>query len=280
MNYVLSSCRRCDMAMSDYVHVLYANREPHYKAVNALYGLVLHRPELRPHMHRSRAALAGWNKVRPRKSYPPISRTVLNALVFVMATMGATDMALATLLTWECYMRASELLALRPKDVLYKGDKRMPLTEVTGGVLIRSSKTGANHFVAVRLPAVMVMLSRQAKLARGAKQKKIFAFSAERWRKTLQAAARFLKLEPHYVLHSLRHGGALTDFLEGVPLLRIKLRGRWKSDQSLKTYLQAGRAILMEIRLPKRVRVLGSLCKGDPLKLMLVAQAMSSYHSA
>ena len=60
-------------------------------------------------------------------------------------------------------------------------------------------------------------------------------------------------LKPH--THHLRHSGPSHDKAQGLrTLLAIKLRGRWRSDSSLRRYQQKGRVAQQLSALPPEVR--------------------------
>jgi hypothetical protein len=62
-------------------------------------------------------------------------------------------------------------------------------------------------------------------------------------------------------MYMFRHAGASTDFaLKLRPLAEIKLRGRWKSDASLRRYEKGGRLADQLQRLPPRLRTHAKRC--------------------
>ena len=57
-------------------------------------------------------------------------------------------------------------------------------------------------------------------------------------------------------MYMLRHSGASTDFaLKHRSLAEIKLRGRWRGDQSLRRYDKGGRLAEQLNKLPEKLRV-------------------------
>ena len=62
-----------------------------------------------------------------------------------------------------------------------------------------------------------------------------------------------------YVPHSFRHGGATHAYLSGSTVEQIKIRGRWKSLDSLNTYIQTARALFIDLDIPKQYNDLGHL---------------------
>ena len=66
-----------------------------------------------------------------------------------------------------------------------------------------------------------------------------------------KAAAASLGLQAeHFTLHSLRHGGATHDYVRAVPIEDILLRGRWRSNNTARIYIQSGRALLVAHQTP------------------------------
>ena len=67
-------------------------------------------------------------------------------------------------------------------------------------------------------------------------KEKIFKFSADDSVRLFRKAAESLGLPP-LCLYQLRHGGASEEVVQGVgPMEAIKVRGRWKSDCSIRRY--------------------------------------------
>ena len=79
----------------------------------------------------------------------------------------------------------------------------------------------------------------------------------------LQEACRRLRVpaELDVVMYMFRHAGASTDFALRLRLLpEIKLRGRWKSDASLRRYEKGGRLADQLQRLPLPLRTHAKRC--------------------
>ena len=90
-------------------------------------------------------------------------------------------------------------------------------------------------------------------LVRGADpNSKLFPFSQEDYSREIRNSVVRLGLENvGFVPCSLRHAGAIGDFLENACTLQeIQFRGRWRSEKSLKRYCKASlaQAVAAEIR--------------------------------
>jgi hypothetical protein len=92
----------------------------------------------------------------------------------------------------------------------------------------------------------------------------LFPLAAKTYLSHLRGACKLLNLGKSYVLHSLRHGGATEDYIGGTSVEDVLLRGRWVSTKSARVYIQSGRALLLQQRIPEKVRRLIALLKTDP----------------
>ena len=86
----------------------------------------------------------------------------------------------------------------------------------------------------------------------------LFSVSQQQVALDLHAAAGRLGVPASMsvVMYMLRHSGASTDFaLRHRTLAEIKLRGRWRGDQSLRRYEKGGRLAEQLGRLPQKLRL-------------------------
>jgi len=68
-----------------------------------------------------------------------------------------------------------------------------------------------------------------------------------------QKAIAALGFKVNFTFHSLRHGGATQDCMDGVPISDIMRRGRWRSQRTCELYCQSGRAILATLEAPQEL---------------------------
>lgn len=169
---------------------------------------------------------------------------------------GHGGMAVMVLLSFDLYLRVNEALRLDITDVTLPGMGAATGTSA-GGIHIRIAKTGVNQSVLLRSSLVIELLRRHASnIASGP----LFSFSYKQYTSQLASVLQELDIAHVDILtpHSLRHGGASHDFLRGVPLADIIARGRWASVEGGRRYIQAGRALLLSLRLPQTVE---SMCR-------------------
>ena len=139
-------------------------------------------------------------------------------------------------------------------------------------VRIRKAKTGRNQWVMIRDKQVASLVTKRVKAMRGRSGKtRIFPFSPEIFRKKFKGACAALGLSEKYVPHSLRHGGATHDFLAGKSVDYVVLRGRWAEIKSARRYIQQGRALLMAVKVPRRVAKLARKIAPQVERLMVCA---------
>ena len=263
-----------------------------YRAVNTLYGLYSCWPELRHQLSASEQLVCGWGRLRPSLSHPPLTWPLTTLIAVTMCLNGYADGGLATLVAFDALLRVSEMTSLRVRDVSAPMDPRRgriagPLASATTllnnsrHVLIRLAvtKTGSNQWVELTNPAVERLLLRRVRGRYGGSY--VFQLSpggrrsmaAAAYRRALRAVCCALGLDDHHFSpHSLRHGGA-THALQhlGQSVETVMLRGRWRSNSSCRTYLQAGRAQLLEQRISDSVLSLANTVADDWFDTLLTA---------
>lgn len=238
-----------DSLLSQYIHHLRDHGVGRSWAVNATYGLLLYLPHFRHSLHGSLLDLRGWERLAPSVSYPPLPRSfVMVAAVKLSYTPGyGRRLAFSLILAFHCYLRCGELLALTPADVI-----RPASSDGQWALSLRRTKTGPNQWVMIEDERIGVVLGRlRGRTAWGCR---LFPFAAATLRAALRWALSAIGVSGDFTLHSLRHGGATHDFLSGVSIEDILHRGRWRSNNSARRYIQAARAALVVTDTPSIVQ--------------------------
>lgn len=218
-------------------------------------GAELFLPQHRKKLVGSRLALKGWDRLVPRKSPPPISFSILNGIACECERRGLAVYNIAFRMQFHCYLRASELLQLRVSDVSLPGDVRLSHWGQTssGGIRLVDTKTGPEQFVTLSDPVLSLLLPTyiSSRLTQVGQSGRLFPVSYEQLRRLFHAALGWLSLDVPFTLHSIRHGGATHDSLQGMPVSEIVKRGRWTDPRSASTYLQTGRALFLSVSIPR-----------------------------
>ena len=242
----------------DYLHHLYDTNRGRSTAANLLFGLKFYLPAARRRLHRMTLALRGWERLHPSVSFPPLTWELCCAMAVRATKAGYPTHGLGMLLQFDCLLRLSELVGLQRQDIVFEGDPRYP-REFKGCLLcLRSTKTGRDQSVTVEDPHVLALL--RERCADLQPTDRVFDFRADNYRRVFKRVAGALGLSGRYVPHSCRHGGA-TRLYQRDPLSieAIKLRGRWKSVESAKRYIQQGVVLLSTVTVPPAVARLGAL---------------------
>jgi integrase len=247
-----------DAALAEYCEYLYTRdiSGGKGKANYALAGVLRAMPEWKHSLPLSRQALKGWSRLRAPVSHPPLTWEVAVAMALSMAKSGYFGAGVALLLSFECYLRIGEMTSLRVSDVAFPSDARLGSASSISCLRLRSTKTGANQWVEIRDPDVIVLLRHVVDGKRA--DDSVFGLSQREYRAIFHAAREALGLLaiPH-VPHSCRHGGATRDFMLHGQLEAVLLRGRWKSTDSARTYVQSAQALLLAVDIPTAVHKLG-----------------------
>ena len=123
----------------------------------------------------------------------------------------------------------------------------------------RASKTHEyDETLLVDSPLLPALGEALLKHARGRpRDEPLFQVTQSQVARDLRAACERLRVPVamEIVMYKFRHGGASTDFaLKHRSLAEVKLRGRWKSDASLRRYEKGGRLAEQLHRLGSRLR--------------------------
>ncbi|CAK0841047.1 unnamed protein product [Prorocentrum cordatum] len=225
-----------------------------------------------PHLHTAgirevfpltHQTLRGWGVLEPSKSRPPVPYLVMLAAATWLCQAGKPLSALAIVIMFETYMRPSEVLALRARQVV------LPLPEEGGAsafltFVVRASEyevpTKTNEYDL----SVPLDLQRQQWLV-----KPISFVQALREPDALFLGLSYTELAEDFqsaiealdvgvlrpTLYSLRHGGASQDRSMGVRSLGgVQQRGGWKTFKSVLRYEKHGRLSLELRKLSSRQR--------------------------
>jgi integrase len=232
-------------------------------AVNTVAALKFASPRLKAHLQLAERALKGWERRKPSKPHPPFTWDLTTVLALSLWYQGRWKMAIALLLSFECYLRIGELGKIKRKHISDVGDPRCPDSQ-TMLISLPDTKTGKNQWVTVRHPLVVLAVRFLLSKIRKSRNARLFSFEPYVYRYHLKRTCRALGLTAKYVPHSARHGGATKDHILGESVEDIMLRGRWASSLSTRRYIQMGRALLLDTTIPPLV---ASLFKIAPLRL-------------
>lgn len=270
-----------DNCVSRYLAHVYRRNDGRLRqlAVGTVYGIYLFYPSVRGQLVVCEQMLGGWRRLHPTISHPPLTWPLVTLIAVTMAHNHYMDGALGTLVAFDGLLRISEMSALRVGDVSAPSDRRrggvssisdsslsQPSIASSSHVLLRLAvtKTGSNQWVELTNYQVEHLLlqhishlpptARVFNLRRNGRRH----HPSTAYRIALKAVCKALGIESQgFTPHSLRHGGA-THALQHLrqSVETVMLRGRWQSASSCRTYLQAGRAQLLQSTIDPQILAL------------------------
>jgi hypothetical protein len=139
---------------------------------------------------------------------------------------------------------------------------------------LRRTKTGSHKGVEVRdgqVKALLLLLLKYSKPGQ-----RLFPWHRSTHLKWFHKCCTSLQLSSDYVHHSLRHGGATRDYLNGMPIADVMVRGRWAATKSAIHYIQQGRQLMMLQSIPPLVDQLGRLAGRSLIVSILMALSQNT----
>ena len=250
-----------DHLLAQYLDWLFTNQKGFTQGSHTLYALVFFRPSLHSSLRTSRLCLRGWKKMRETTSHPPLTWELTVVLASTLARWGHHGPAVAMLLAFDCYLRVGELTNIRRGDVVLPPPSHVAQdSKPYVAIRLPRTKTGPDQSVAVNRPAVAEVLRMWMQYIPPSSNKEqyVFPFSADFFRKLIHDACSALGLgHISFVPHSLRHGGATTDWSQGKKLDYVQHRGRWKALESVRRYVQVAKELQARYELPPQLIQLG-----------------------
>ncbi len=249
-----------DELLNEYIIELYSTGDSKSLAANTIYGIYFLIPSFKNQLGLSVQRLKAWNRVETAMSHAPIT--------YELACLIATSMckvdyhwctyAIGVLVSFDCYLRVGELINLLVSDLAVPGDARLHTGSLHYALRLGKTKTGRNQFVMIDNNLIGELIHTLCK----GKQPgdKIFNYSTSKFRAALHSTTLSLGLRHmNYVPHSFRHGAATRDYMmQRRSISKILFRGRWKSTESAKTYVQCGQALLLLNQIPDNIASLAA----------------------
>lgn len=235
-----------DQLLLDYGNHLFTAGRPRYLLTNAVFGAELLYPSLKRRLPLARRAITGFTKLEASVRAPPLAEELLPSLAAMARVHHSMDHAVSVLVAFNAYLRSSDLVGLRVRDVNFVGAHAV--------LHIEQSKTGRHQAASLEDPDVVLLLKALVARRRAAVglNGRLFPYTStgeyQRNFKTWVEAMHLGHLG--LVPHSLRHGGATRDFLRGMEVARIQIKGRWRDPKSAAHYIQSCPALLQKQSVP------------------------------
>lgn len=259
LQHLLSlSVPRIDQLFSQYLEHQYSIGGSFDSASHAFHSLLFRCPSLRHQLGESRIRLRGWSHLKHSSSHPPITWELTVCFATTFAKWGHYPHGIATLVAFDCYLRVGELTRIRYCDVIQPSDPRVGSAHATMAIRLPITKTGRNQWVSIQRSSVAQVFLQYLRSRPFRPTDLVFPFTPTQFRRLIHSVSLTLGVgHIPYVPHSFRHGGATCDYLSGRTIEQIMFHGRWKSMESARRYIQAGRAILVTCDVPLSLHTTG-----------------------
>jgi integrase len=193
--------------------------------------------------------MKAWDSLHPPSSHAPLPFRWASLVAVGLASLGELRAGVAVLTSFAAFLRVGELLRLTASDVLLPEDSRS--SGGSCGMRIGVAKGGRNQYAPITDAAVVTYL--RALVSTLSPAQRLFPFTATQFNDLLRRACVAVSLPPIFTAHSLRHGAASHAALCGAPPETIRRLGRWRSSQSMETYLQEVQSRLLLQQVPSAV---------------------------
>lgn len=260
-----------DRTCSEYIEDLYVRGGKFYKASNLVHSLHFYYPLCKGRLVESALCLRGWSNLNLQsKVYKcPLTKELATCIAVSMCKGGNASAGIATLLAFDCYLRVGELCSLRVCDIGLPSSKHFGSSYSGMSVGLKRTKTGPHQSVMVRDNLVSTLIHSLVQTLDSRSTTSLFSFSPSQYRSMFHSAIVTLGLSDYNLTpHSLRHGGATADYVSNpMSLDGIILRGRWAATKSVRTYIQSGVYLSIQVKEPQ-LQHIGLQINSNPSSLI------------
>jgi len=212
---------------------------------------------------RMQRCLRGFRRLAPGMSRAPLPYVAVVAMVAAAFFLREPKFGIALLVQFIGYLRPHELLGLTGQHIVpptKSEPNKWGILIAPEELAVRSKTQQFDESVLLDwtwLPALGSWLKRLADSSEG--KQTLFGYDHRSYTATFQRLAEVTgvsELRPHP--YSVRHGGASHDYLgKRRSLDEVRLRGRWRSEESVRRYVKASRAMKEEAALPEATQQYG-----------------------
>ena len=218
----------------------------------------------------ARRSLSGWRTLQPAKSSAPFTTDIVLATAWYLIHLGHVA-SITLYVTFFACLRVSEALGLKAEYIAFPGDARLlAYGPDVAGLNIRDAKTarytGCLQFVKLENPHCIAYLETWI---RGTKRTPLVHISYQTYAAQLKIGISTMGIgDVPFSSHSARIGKATEDYIKGLPVAQIALNGRWKSLNSLRYYVNNGRAWLLNTPIPPAAQAMIRQAAADMISLI------------
>jgi len=190
-----------------------------------------------------------WSKAELPQQAPPMLLLELLGLAGMAAFAGAWGLACSLLVGFDCFLRPSEFLDLKPTQVsMVSGAAVLDLGETKG-----VKRRGGKDEVILRDPLLVGLLGKLCLvLPPDEPLSGVTLAQGREWVK--KALARFDLGQRGLQLYSIRRGGVTRAYTLGASATSLSLRARWMDAKTARVYIAEGKELLRNPQLTDQQR--------------------------
>ena len=238
-----------DDMVSDYLEFMWSEGEGRAAASTFLAALQDAEPKLKGHLPGSWRLMKTWvaNEVPSRA--PPMSESVLRAMVGWAVLHEHEEFALSLLVAFYSFLRTGELLGLQAWQIHMQNSSTPAVLNL--GLTKSGKRQGAAESVTLTEQSVLKLLWSWKQTAH---PHSFWTAKPHIWRDLFAQAVQSLKISQwEYRPYSLRRGGATHFFVKCGSLDKVLILGRWTALKTAKIYLNSGLAMLTDLQIPNQL---------------------------
>lgn len=245
----LSSPRKLDRELAEFIEVSYQEGEPISYAGHLLSAVKRFHPEVRLKLPVSSQLFRNWQRCYVPERAIPAAWELVEALMGVAFEKRQPLFALLLALGFNCLLRTSEMLAITHAHLLFHPRGR------SLSVVLPGSKTSQGN------PQVILVTDNQlirlaSQLVQPGAEALLWTKGPHQFRKFFAHCLRQLNFSgDSYTPYALRRGGATWHFQTFLSMDLTVARGRWSCMKTARTYVDEGTAQLAHIHWSGRQRL-------------------------
>eukprot|EP00438_Fugacium_kawagutii_P003218 Skav200446 [mRNA] locus=scaffold1922:124146:126289:- [translate_table: standard] len=238
-----------DSVICEWIEYQWARGEALAHIADSLSRLQFYWPALKGCLRLSWRMFRNWRRIEAPARAPPITPAIVAAMVVLAVERNQLAFAVLVAVGFHALLRTGEFLSLQFQDIEF--------TEQCGVISLKSSKsglrTGTEEAVAVRDSLTLQLLQTLVTIRKPSAGDKLWPHSGQFFRTTYASYLAYFGLEAlAFKPYSLRRGGATFLLQCGLPIETILVRGRWRSLNVARLYLEDGLAQLPSLRLSEQ----------------------------
>ena len=244
-----------DKALTKYFHFLYNHGYGVSRAISLFSAILFFYPQYHNQLNVSYQAWRGWKRMEPSVHKPALSWELTVLIAATTARDYGIHYALIILLSFDCYLRPKEATLLQCDDIFIKPKSNVDHhdnNDYSIAIRIKKGKRDQNATLYINNPSIAKLLYQYYLYRRplSFSNNSFFGISYVNYLSIFKKVISHMDLPSSIKPHSMRHSGVTHDYLHGVEFARLRERGRWSSDNTLRSYLNISIALVNDLKVP------------------------------